>query len=61
VWLNPDHQNPFPSSAVRVIDWLQDFDDKEAAPLTLHEANEHAICPSLSDRGVQPLGTRFVQ
>jgi hypothetical protein len=61
VWLNPDHRNPFPSSAVRVIDWLQDFDDKDATPLTLHEASEHSICPSLSDSSVQPLGIAFVQ
>ena len=60
VWMNPDHQKPFPSSAVRVIDWLQDFDDKDASPLTLRELSEHSICPSLSD-SPQPLGTRFVQ
>jgi hypothetical protein len=55
VWLNPDHRKPFPSSAARVIDWLQDFDDKDASPLTLHDASDHSICPSLSDNAVQPL------
>lgn len=55
VWMNPDHENPFPSSAVRVIDWLQDFDDKDASPLALREASGRSICARASVNPVQPV------
>jgi hypothetical protein len=45
----------FPSSAARVIDWLRDFDDKDASPLTLREASGRSICPRASLNPVQPV------
>lgn len=55
VWMNPDHQRPFPNSAVRVINWLQDFEAEGASPLTLRELSEHPICPPASAKPVQPV------
>jgi hypothetical protein len=55
VWMNPDHQHPFPNSAARVIDWLRDFEAEGASPLTLRELSEHPICPPASAKPVQPV------
>jgi hypothetical protein len=55
VWMNPDHQRPFPNSAARVINWLQDFEAEGASPLTLRELSEHPICPPASAKPVQPV------
>jgi hypothetical protein len=55
MWMNPDHQRPFPNSAARVINWLQDFEAEGASPLTLRELSEHPICPPASAKPVQPV------
>ncbi len=54
LWFNPDHERPFPSSAARLIQWLQTFDAHGASPLTLRELDERAICPPASTRPLLP-------
>jgi hypothetical protein len=54
VWINPDHQRPFPSSAMSIIKWLQDFTPEDALPLTVRELSDSSICPIASE-GVLPL------
>jgi hypothetical protein len=54
-WMNPDHERPFPSSAVRIIGWLQEFKAEGASPLTLRELSEHPICPAASEKPVRPV------
>jgi hypothetical protein len=29
VWIDPDHQRPFPGSAISIVNWLENFKDKE--------------------------------
>lgn len=55
VWIDPDHQRPFPSSAISVVNWLQNFKAKGASPLTLRELSEQPICPPASAKPVQPV------
>ena len=45
VWLDPDHQRPFPKSAKVVVDWLRDFKAEGASPLTLGEFSVQEVCP----------------
>jgi TonB family protein len=45
VWLDPDHQRPFPGSAKVVVDWLRDFNAEGASPLPLGEFSEQEVCP----------------
>jgi TonB family protein len=45
VWLDPDHQRPFPKSAKVVVDWLRDFRAEGASPLTLGEFSVQEVCP----------------
>jgi hypothetical protein len=54
-WMNPDNERPFPSSAVRIIEWLQQFKAEGASPLVLRELSEHPVCPAASDKPVRPL------
>jgi hypothetical protein len=55
-WMNPDHRNPFPSSAIRVIRWLKDFHPDGASQLAPPpELSNHSICPRVSKNGLQPL------
>lgn len=54
-WMNPDNERPFPSSAVRVIGWLQEFKAEGASPLMLRELRQHPICPPASLKPVQPV------
>lgn len=54
-WMNPDHERPFPSSAVRIIGWLQEFKTEGASPLMLRELSEHPVCPAASEKPVRPV------
>jgi hypothetical protein len=47
VWMNPDHQRPFPSSATGVVRWLYEFKPEGASPLTVREP--FSICPNASE------------
>jgi hypothetical protein len=45
-WVDPDHQRPFPESAISVVNWLRNFKAYGASPLTLGEFSEQQVCPS---------------
>jgi hypothetical protein len=50
VWIDPDHQRPFPSSAMSIVKWLQDFKPKDASLLMVRElSDQHSICPPASE------------
>jgi hypothetical protein len=54
LWMNPDHQRPFPASAANIIRWLQAFDDRRAAPFADPELSFDPICPRALAKPVQP-------
>jgi hypothetical protein len=61
VWMNPDHRNPLPSSAVRIVKWLQGFKAEGASPiLTPRELSEHSICPPTSGSPLHSLTSELV-
>ena len=45
VWIDPDHQQPFPSAVAAVVDWLQTFRPEGARPVGQSELEEEPICP----------------
>ncbi len=57
LWVDPDHQRPFPDSAVSIIDWLQGFTPQGASPVTVPELSTDPICPRASFRPLQPVNT----
>jgi hypothetical protein len=46
IWVDPDHQRPFPKSAISVVRWLRNFKAQGASPLTLGEFSWQHVCPS---------------
>jgi hypothetical protein len=44
-WIDPDHQRPFPTAALSIVNWLQNFKAQGASPLLLNEMAEVSICP----------------
>jgi hypothetical protein len=61
VWMNPDHRNPLPNSAVRIVKWLQEFKAEGASPLmTPRELSEHSICPPASGSPLHSLTSELV-
>jgi hypothetical protein len=61
VWMNPDHRNPLPSSAVRIVKWLQEFKAEGASPvLTPRGLSEHSICPPASGSPLHSLTAGLV-
>lgn len=55
IWVDPDHQQPFPQSAIKVIDLLREFSPAGASKLTVPELSTDPICPILSDKPLQPV------
>ena len=55
VWIDPDHERPFPDSVVRVVNWLQDFGAQGSSPLTLRELSNQPICPPASEKPLHPV------
>jgi hypothetical protein len=55
VWIDPDHERPFPDSAMRIVNWLQRFRALGASPLTLRELSDEPICPPASGKHVEPV------
>jgi len=55
IWIDPDHQRPFPDSVVPLVRWLQNFPAEGATPLAYPENSTDPICPSISDGPMQPL------
>lgn len=58
-WTDPDHQRPFPTAALSIVKWLQNFNPQGASPLVLHEMGELSICPPLSMTPVPAVATRM--
>jgi hypothetical protein len=55
VWIDPDHKRPFPSSAMSIVKWLQDFKPEGGSPLTVRELSDQpSICP-LASKPLLPL------
>lgn len=46
-WIDPDHRLPFPTPALGIVNWLQNFKARGASPL-MHEMAEFSICPPAS-------------
>jgi hypothetical protein len=55
LWVNPDHQRPFPDSAATLVNWLQGFTPQDASPSTVPELSSDPICPRASINPVQPV------
>lgn len=55
LWIDPDHERPFPDSVARVVNWLQDFSPQGSSPLTLRELSDQPICPSASEKPLHPV------
>lgn len=47
-WINPANRNPLPKSAIKVVNWLENFEARNATPLQ-YEASDLRICPSMND------------
>ena len=47
-WVDPDHQRPFPDSAVAIISWLQGFTPQGASPIAVSELSTDPSCPRVS-------------
>lgn len=45
LWIDPDHQRPFPDEARNIIKWLQSFKATGASPISQHELSIEPICP----------------
>ena len=49
IWIDPDHERPFPKSAMSIVKWLHDFKPEGASPLTVRELSDQpSICPVAS-------------
>jgi hypothetical protein len=51
-WLNPDDQQPFPDSATKLIQWMQNFKPADSEPLLRAEFS--GVCPTAGFQLVQP-------
>jgi hypothetical protein len=51
-WLNPDGENPFPASVLKVVRWLKDFKPTNAQKFVYSEFPD--VCPSGGLRLLQP-------
>ena len=60
LWIDPDHQRPFPDSAAHIIDWLQGFATRDASPITVPELSTDPICPRVSVNPVQPVAANTI-
>lgn len=48
LWVDPDHQRPFPESAAKVIGWLRSFNSEDATPFNVPELTTDPVCPRIS-------------
>jgi hypothetical protein len=51
-WLNPDDRRPFPDSATKLIQWMQNFKPADSQPLLRAEFS--GVCPTVGLQLVQP-------
>ena len=59
VWVDPDHERPFPDSVKSIVKWLQDFKPNDASPLTIRELSNQPICPHASGKPLEPKISRL--
>lgn len=59
LWVDPDHQRPFPDSVAKVIGWLRSFNSEEAVPFNVPELSTDPVCPRFSQTPVQPASWRL--
>jgi hypothetical protein len=55
VWIDPDHERPFPESVVNIVNWLQSFKAESSTVLNIPELSTEPICPRMADRSMQPV------
>jgi hypothetical protein len=49
-WVNPEHRNPLPRSAIKIVNWLEEFQARGATPFKHYEASDiPRICPSMNE------------
>lgn len=48
-WVNPGGRNPLPKSAIKVVEWLENFQAPGATPFKHFEASDIRICPSMNE------------
>jgi hypothetical protein len=53
-WVDADHRNPFPRSAVNAINWLRQFRARGATPFTYHEMSDLPVCPASIEKLLRP-------
>ena len=59
LWVDPDHQRPFPESAAKVIGWLVEFQNSEdATPFNVPQITTDPVCPRISQTPLQPANWR---
>lgn len=59
LWVDPDHQRPFPESAAKVIGWLAEFQNSEdATPFKVPQITTDPVCPRISETPLQPASLR---
>lgn len=54
LWVDPDHQRPFPESVAKIIGWLRNFNSEDALPLNVPELSTDPICPRISQTPLEP-------
>ncbi len=45
-WLDPDRRRPLPESAVKIVNWLQNFQPQDALPFAPRELIDQSVCPA---------------
>lgn len=59
LWVDPDHQRPFPESAAKVIAWLRSFThSQDATPFNVPQITTDPLCPRISQTPLQPANSR---
>jgi hypothetical protein len=48
-WINSEARSPLPKSAIKVVNWLEDFTARDATPFKHYEGSDIRICPSMND------------
>lgn len=59
LWVDPDHQRPFPDSVAKVIGWLRSFNSEEAVPFQRLELSTDPVCPRISPTPLLPANWRL--
>ena len=57
IWIDADHQKPFPESAKRIVDWLREFKAEGTKPLPSPDLSTMQICPRMSQGPLTPVAS----